>query len=203
MNKLFLEVIICPKFTTKALKIFSTKKNLRLLEIGKLKNNKNNIKDIRQISNGLLLQDKNNITINKKNLKIVTKRQPTPKEKRDLLFAFKIAKHVKSNAIIYAKNQTTVGIGAGQMSRVDSTKIAANKAREASKLAKLSKNLTYGSVVASDAFFPFDDGLIAAAEAGVTAVIQPGGSVRDKEVIEAADKLSISMIFTGIRHFKH
>ena len=203
MNKLFLEVIICPKFTTKALKIFSTKKNLRLLEIGKLINKKNNIKDIRQISHGLLLQDKNDITINKRNLKIVTKRKPTPKEKRDLLFAFKIAKHVKSNAIIYAKNQTTVGIGAGQMSRVDSTKIAANKAREASSLAKLSKNLTYGSVVASDAFFPFDDGLIAAAEAGVTAVIQPGGSVRDNEVIEAADKLSISMIFTGIRHFKH
>ena len=125
------------------------------------------------------------------------------RETNDLLFAFRVAKHVKSNAIIYAKNGSTVGIGAGQMSRIDSTKIAIIKAKEASNIAKLKVSMTNGSVVASDAFFPFDDGLIAAAKAGITAVIQPGGSIRDKEVIKTADKLGISMIFTGIRHFKH
>jgi len=149
------------------------------------------------------MQDKDTKDLTKNNLNIVTKRKPSKRETNDLLFAFRIAKHVKSNAIIYAKNGSTVGIGAGQMSRIDSTKIAIMKAKKASNIAKLKVSMTNGSVVASDAFFPFDDGLIAAAKAGITAVIQPGGSIRDKEVIKTADKLGISMIFTGIRHFKH
>src|SRR5690606_36308264 len=136
-------------------------------------------------------------------LKVVTKRQPTEQELADLKFAFRVAKHVKSNAIVYAKNCATVGIGAGQMSRVDSARIAALKAAEASRAAGLAESLAKGSVVASDAFFPFADGLIAAAEAGATAVIQPGGSVRDDEVIMAADERGLAMVFTGIRHFRH
>jgi len=151
----------------------------------------------------LIIQDKDNLELTKSNFKIVTKRKPSKKETNDLLFAFKVAKHVKSNAIIYAKNGSTVGIGAGQMSRIDSTRIAVMKAKEASNIAKLKLNMINGSVVASDAFFPFDDGLITAAEAGITSVIQPGGSIRDKEVIKTADRLGISMVFTGIRHFKH
>ena len=136
-------------------------------------------------------------------LKVVTKRQPTPQELEDLKFAFRVAKHVKSNTIVYAKNGATVGIGAGQMSRVDSARIAAWKAEEAAKAAGFSESLAKGSVVASDAFFPFADGLIAAAEAGATAVIQPGGSMRDEEVIRAADERGLAMVFTGVRHFRH
>jgi phosphoribosylaminoimidazolecarboxamide formyltransferase / IMP cyclohydrolase len=136
-------------------------------------------------------------------LKVVTKRAPTPQELIDLKFAFRVAKHVKSNAIVYAKDGATVGIGAGQMSRIDSARIAAWKAAEAAKAAGLSDSLAKGSVVASDAFFPFADGLLAAAEAGVTAVIQPGGSMRDDEVIKAADERGLAMVLTGMRHFRH
>ena len=183
INKLFLELIIAPKFSTEATKIFSSKKNLRLIQTKKINSYENNLKDLRYLNGGFLIQDKDNLELTKSNFKIVTKRKPSKKETNDLLFAFKVAKHVKSNAIIYAKNGSTVGIGAGQMSRI--------------------VNMINGSVVASDAFFPFDDGLITAAEAGITSVIQPGGSIRDKEVIKTADRLGISMVFTGIRHFKH
>ena len=136
-------------------------------------------------------------------LKVVTKRAPSEREMADLLFAFRVAKHVKSNAIVYAKDGATVGIGAGQMSRVDSARIAASKAADAAKAAGLDEPLTRGSVVASDAFFPFADGLLAAVEAGATAVIQPGGSMRDEEVIAAADETGLAMVFTGMRHFRH
>jgi phosphoribosylaminoimidazolecarboxamide formyltransferase / IMP cyclohydrolase len=151
----------------------------------------------------LLVQDRDNAVIEDMPLKVVTKRQPTERELADLRFAFKVAKHVKSNAIVYVKDGATVGIGAGQMSRVDSSRIAAWKAAEAAKAAGLADSLARGSVVASDAFFPFADGLLAAAEAGATAVIQPGGSMRDNEVIEAADKVGLAMVFTGVRHFRH
>jgi phosphoribosylaminoimidazolecarboxamide formyltransferase/IMP cyclohydrolase len=136
-------------------------------------------------------------------LRVVTKRKPTDRELKDLIFAFRVAKHVKSNTIVYAKEGATVGIGAGQMSRIDSARIAAWKAQEAAKAAGLGESLAKGSAVASDAFFPFADGLIAAAEAGATAVIQPGGSMRDEEVIAAADERNLAMVFTGMRHFRH
>ena len=136
-------------------------------------------------------------------LKVVSEREPTETELRDMLFAFKVCKHVKSNAIVYAKDGATVGIGAGQMNRLNSSQIAAMKAQDAAEKAGLSQSLTKGSVVASDAFFPFADGLIAAAESGVTAIIQPGGSIRDEEVIAAADEAGMAMVFTGMRHFRH
>jgi len=201
MKKIFLEVIIAPKFSKKAINIFSKKKNLRLLKIKKSYVQNNSV--IKQISDGFLLQDNDNINLNIKNFNIVTKKQPSKKEIENLIFAFKVAKHVKSNAIIYAKNKSTVGIGAGQMSRIDSTKIAAIKSKNASKLANLKNNMTNGSVLASDAFFPFSDGLLAAAKAGITSVIQPGGSIKDKDIIKVANKLKLSMVFTGIRHFRH
>jgi phosphoribosylaminoimidazolecarboxamide formyltransferase/IMP cyclohydrolase len=150
-----------------------------------------------------LVQDADTAHVTESDLKVVTKRAPTPQELQDMLFAFRVAKHVKSNAIIYAKDGSTVGIGAGQMSRVDSCRIAAWKAGEAAKASGIERSLAEGSVVASDAFFPFADGLISAAEAGVTAVIQPGGSIRDEEVIAAADERGLAMVFTGIRHFNH
>ena len=161
------------------------------------------LKLFKSISGGILVQSRDYKVLNSDNIKIVTKRRPTKKEIDDLMFAWKVAKHTKSNAIVYAKNLQTVGIGAGQMSRIDSTSIANEKAKKASKLAKLKSSLAYKSVVASDAFFPFADGLITAANAGVTAVIQPGGSIRDKEVIAAADERNIAMIFTSVRHFRH
>ena len=151
----------------------------------------------------MLVQTRDNHVLDKNSLKIVTKKRPTEDEINNLLFAWKVAKHTKSNAIIYAKNLQTVGIGAGQMSRIDSTKIAIEKAKQSALIANLEDSMIKNSVVASDAFFPFADGLIAAAEAGVTAVIQPGGSIRDKEVIEAANDRNIAMVFTSIRHFKH
>jgi phosphoribosylaminoimidazolecarboxamide formyltransferase/IMP cyclohydrolase len=157
---------------------------------------------VRSLAGGFLVQDRDLGRIVKQDLKIVTRRQPTPRELNDMLFAFRVCKHVKSNAIVYAKQGATVGIGAGQMSRVDSTRIAAWKASEAGAALK-SAPLTQGSVVASDAFFPFEDGLIAAAEAGATALIQPGGSIRDTKVIEAADQRNLAMVFTGMRHFRH
>ena len=158
---------------------------------------------IKSVAGGFLAQTKDNITVDKENLKVVTKRQPSEQELDDLLFAFKVAKHVKSNAIVYAKNGSTVGIGAGQMNRLDSSRIAARKSDDAAKMINLEEPLAVGSVVASDAFFPFADGLIAAADAGVTAIIQPGGSIRDDEVIEAANNAGLAMLFTGIRHFNH
>ena len=203
MDKIFLEVIIAPNFSKAALSIFSNKKNLRLLKIRPKKNVKNSDYIIKDLSDGFLIQDKDNETVDENNLNIVTIKKPTSKEVADLIFAFKIAKHVKSNAIIYAKNNSTVGIGAGQMSRIDSSQIAAIKSKKASELAGLKTNMAEGSVLASDAFFPFADGLIAAAEAGVTSIIQPGGSIRDDEVIDAANKLGLSMVFSGIRHFRH
>ena len=203
MDKIFLEVIIAPSFSKAALSIFSNKKNLRLLKIRPQKNVINSDYIIKDLSDGFLIQDKDNETLDENNLNIVTVKKPTSKEITDLIFAFKIAKHVKSNAIIYAKNNSTVGIGAGQMSRIDSSQIAAIKSKKASELAGLKTNMAEGSVLASDAFFPFADGLIAAAEAGVTSIIQPGGSIRDDEVIDAANKLGLSMVFSGIRHFRH
>jgi phosphoribosylaminoimidazolecarboxamide formyltransferase/IMP cyclohydrolase len=203
MNKIFLEVIIAPSFSKGSLKVFSNKKNLRLLEVSSKNNLINTKYIIKDISDGFLIQGRDNKTMDENNLNIVTNKKPSLEETRDLIFAFKVAKHVKSNAIIYAKNNSTVGIGAGQMSRIDSSQIAAIKSEKASKLSGLKNNMAEGSVLASDAFFPFADGLIAAAEAGVTSVIQPGGSIRDNEVIEAANKLGLSMIFTGIRHFRH
>jgi phosphoribosylaminoimidazolecarboxamide formyltransferase/IMP cyclohydrolase len=158
---------------------------------------------IRSVAGGLLVQDRDNGVLEDAAVRVVTKRAPTPGEIADLKFAWAVAKHVKSNAIVYAKNGATVGVGAGQMSRVDSSRIAAWKANEAAIAAKLPQPLTVGSVVASDAFFPFADGLIAAADAGITAIIQPGGSMRDSEVIAAADERGLAMVFTGIRHFRH
>ncbi len=155
---------------------------------------------MKALAGGFLYQTRDNARVNAESLKVVTKRAPTEAELADLLFAFRVAKHVKSNAIVYAKNGATVGIGAGQMSRVDSTRIAAWKANEA---AQGGESLARGSVVASDAFFPFADGLITAAEAGATAIIQPGGSIRDAEVIAAADERGLAMVFTGMRHFRH
>ena len=149
------------------------------------------------------MQDRDFGQISKSNLKVVTKRQPTLQELEDLTFAFLVAKHVKSNAIVYAKNGATVGVGAGQMSRVDSSRIAAKKAKEAADALGLAETLTLGSVVASDAFFPFSDGLLIAVEAGATSVIQPGGSIRDDEIIAVADDNDIAMIMTGMRHFRH
>ena len=151
----------------------------------------------------MLVQSRDNGCIDDLELKVVSKRKPSPQELADMKFAFRVAKHVKSNAIVYAKDGATVGIGAGQMSRIDSARIAAWKAQEAAKTAGLKVPLTRGSVVASDAFFPFADGLLTAAEAGVTAVIQPGGSMRDDEVIKAADEKGLAMVFTGMRHFRH
>jgi phosphoribosylaminoimidazolecarboxamide formyltransferase/IMP cyclohydrolase len=158
---------------------------------------------LRTVAGGFLAQARDNAVVGAMDLRVVTKRAPSQEELADLRFAFRVAKHVKSNAIVYAKDGATVGIGAGQMSRVDSSRIAAWKAAEAAKSAGLSESLAKGSVVASDAFFPFADGLLAAAEAGATAVIQPGGSMRDDEVIKAADEAGLAMVFTGHRHFRH
>ena len=155
------------------------------------------------LSGGLLVQTGDNGRVSRETLKVVTKRAPTEQEMADLLFAFRVGKHVKSNAIVYVKDGATVGVGAGQMSRVDSSRIAARKSGDAAEAAGLAEPLAKGSVVASDAFFPFADGLLSAAEAGATAVIQPGGSIRDQEVIDAADEAGLAMVFTGMRHFRH
>ncbi|MDB4831141.1 bifunctional phosphoribosylaminoimidazolecarboxamide formyltransferase/IMP cyclohydrolase [Hyphomicrobiales bacterium] len=201
--KVFSEVIIAPSATEEAIDIVKEKKNLRLLLLNNIYNSEVDNKIIKSVFGGFLIQDRDDLIITKENLKVVTKKMPSDEEISDLIFAFKIAKHVKSNAIIYAKNQSTVGIGAGQMSRVDSSRIAAYKADYASKLLNMDKSLASGCVIASDAFFPFSDGLEAAIEVGATAVIQPGGSMRDNEVIKAADDANVSMVFTGIRHFRH
>jgi len=201
--KIFTEVIIAPDADEEAVALVAAKKNLRLLVTGGLPDPRAAGLTHRPVAGGLLVQGRDNATVDDMALKVVTRRAPTAAEMADLKFAFRVAKHVKSNAIVYAKDGATVGIGAGQMSRVDSSRIAAMKAAEAAKSAALADSLAVGSVVASDAFFPFADGLMAAAEAGATAVIQPGGSIRDDEVIAAADAAGLAMVFTGTRHFRH
>jgi phosphoribosylaminoimidazolecarboxamide formyltransferase / IMP cyclohydrolase len=201
--EIFTEVIIAPDATEEARAIVAAKKNLRLLVTGGLPDPRQKGKTVRSVSGGLLVQDRDHAVVDDMDLRVVTKRAPTEAELADLRFAFRVAKHVKSNAIVYAKAGATVGIGAGQMSRVDSSRIAAWKAMEAAKALGLADSMAKGSVVASDAFFPFADGLLAAAEAGATAVIQPGGSMRDHEVIDAADKAGLAMVMTGVRHFRH
>ncbi|MGS0647296.1 bifunctional phosphoribosylaminoimidazolecarboxamide formyltransferase/IMP cyclohydrolase [Komagataeibacter melomenusus] len=200
---IFTEVIVAPDATAEAREILSRKKNLRLLLTGALPDPAAGGVVVRSVAGGFLAQTRDSGRITPDALKVVTKRAPTPAEMADLIFAFRVAKHVKSNAIVYVKDQSTVGIGAGQMSRVDSARIAATKSADAAKEAGIDHPLTQGSVVASDAFFPFADGLEAAIAAGATAVIQPGGSIRDDEVIAAADKAGIAMVFTGMRHFRH
>jgi phosphoribosylaminoimidazolecarboxamide formyltransferase/IMP cyclohydrolase len=201
--KTFTEVIIAPDATDDAAAIVAAKKNLRLLVTGGLPDPRASGTTVKSVAGGLLVQGRDNAVVDDLELKVVTKRAPTPAEMADLKFAFRVAKHVKSNAIVYAKGGATVGIGAGQMSRVDSSRIAARKALDAAEAAGLAEPLTKGSVVASDAFFPFADGLLSAIEAGATAVIQPGGSMRDEDVIAAADEHGIAMVFTGVRHFRH
>jgi len=201
--KIFTEVIIAPDADEESVEIIGAKKNLRLLLTGGLPDPRAPGLAHRSVSGGFLAQSRDNAVIEDMNLQVVTKRQPTAQELADLKFAFRVVKHVKSNAIVYAKDAATVGIGAGQMSRVDSSRIAAHKAQEAARAAGLTESLAKGAVVASDAFFPFADGLLAAAEAGATAVIQPGGSINDKDVIAAADKQGLAMVFTGVRHFRH
>jgi phosphoribosylaminoimidazolecarboxamide formyltransferase/IMP cyclohydrolase len=201
--EIFTEVIIAPDASEEAVAIIGAKKNLRLLLAGALPDPRQPGFGLRTVAGGFLAQARDNATVDDMDLKVVTRRAPSNRELVDLKFAFRVAKHVKSNAIVYAKDGATVGVGAGQMSRVDSARIAAWKAAEAAKAAGLGDTLAKGSVVASDAFFPFADGLLAAAEAGATAVIQPGGSMRDTEVIRAADEAGLAMVFTGHRHFRH
>ena len=200
---IFTEVIIAPDATEEAIAVIAARKNLRLLLAGALPDPREAGLTAKTVAGGLLVQSRDNAVVDDMTLKVVTKRAPTEAELRDLRFAFRVAKHVKSNTIIYAKDSATVGIGAGQMSRVDSARIAARKALDAASELKLAEPLTKGSVVASDAFFPFADGMLACIEAGATAVIQPGGSVRDDEVIKAADEHGIAMVLTGVRHFRH
>ncbi|MDX2484204.1 MAG: bifunctional phosphoribosylaminoimidazolecarboxamide formyltransferase/IMP cyclohydrolase [Pseudodonghicola sp.] len=200
---IFTEVVIAPGASDEAKEIFAKKKNLRLLTTDGLPDSRIGGKTFRQVSGGFLVQDKDNGFIDLDDLKVVTKIAPTEEQMRDLLFAWKVAKHVKSNAIVYVRDQATVGVGAGQMSRVDSALIAAKKAERMAEALGLAKPLTIGSAVASDAFFPFADGLLEAAAAGATCVIQPGGSMRDDEVIAAADEAGLAMVFTGMRHFRH
>ena len=201
--EIFTEVIIAPDADEEAIALIAAKKNLRLLLTGGLPDPRAKGMVYRSVAGGFLAQARDNAVVDDMDLKVVTKRAPTAAELADLRFAFRVAKHVKSNAIVYAKGGATVGIGAGQMSRVDSSRIAAWKAGEAARNAGLPESLAKGSVVASDAFFPFADGLLAAAEAGATAVIQPGGSMRDDEVIKAADEAGLAMVMTGFRHFRH
>ncbi len=199
--KIFTEVVIAPDVDEAARAILAEKKNIRVLTTGNMPDATAGGLMVKALAGGLLVQGRDNEIF--ADLKVVTKRQPTDKEMEDLKFAFTIAKHVKSNAIVYARDNMTVGIGAGQMSRVNSCRIAAFRAEQAAKTAGDSESWAKGSVVASDAFFPFSDGLLEAIEAGAAAVIQPGGSMRDAEVIEAADKAGITMIMTSMRHFRH
>ena len=201
--KLFAEVVIAPEADAPALEVLAAKKNLRVLLSGAMPDPAAPGLALRQLSGGYLAQQRDNGRIQREDLKIVSKRAPSEAELEDLIFAFRVCKHVKSNAIVYVKNGATVGVGAGQMSRIDSSRIAARKAAEAAEAAGEKQSRAIGSVVASDAFFPFADGLLAAAEAGATAVIQPGGSKRDEEVIAAADESGLAMVFTGMRHFRH
>ncbi|MGZ2412365.1 phosphoribosylaminoimidazolecarboxamide formyltransferase / IMP cyclohydrolase [Sphingomonas sp. F9_3S_D5_B_2] len=203
ITQIFTEVVVAPDADAEARAIFARKKNLRLLLTGGLPDPARAGQTIAVIAGGILIQDRDNGTVTRDQLKCVTKREPTEQEVRDCLFAWTVAKHVKSNAIVYAKDGVTAGVGAGQMNRRDSARIAAAKAREAAETNGWSEPRTIGSAVASDAFFPFADGLLAAVEAGATAVIQPGGSIRDDEVVAAADEAGLAMLFTGMRHFRH
>jgi len=200
---IFTEVVIAPGADVDAMRVFAKKKNLRLLTTEGLADPATALQTIRQVAGGYLIQDKDNGVLTPDDLKVVTRRAPTEAEMTDMLFAWKVAKHVKSNAIVYVRDGATVGVGAGQMSRVDSCRIAARKAEDMAQTLGLPAPLTRGSVVASDAFFPFADGLLTAAEAGATAVIHPGGSMRDDEVIAAADQAGLAVVLTGMRHFRH
>ena len=205
VSKQFVEVLIAPAYAADALGVLAAKANVRVLEISldgvhrdaeKAWDQGRNAHDVKRIGSGLLIQSADNKAVSLAELKVVTRKQPTPQQLSDLLFAWRVAKYVKSNAIVFCGNGRTLGVGAGQMSRIDSARIASIKAAQAGlSLA--------GSVVASDAFFPFRDGLDAVAQAGATAVIQPGGSVRDAEVIAAADEQGVAMVYTGVRHFRH
>ena len=203
VTEIFTEVIIAPDATEDAIAVVAKRKNLRLLLTGGLPDPRALGLTAKTVAGGLLVQSRDNAVVDDMTLKVATKRAPTDREMRDLMFAFRVAKHVKSNTIVYARDLATVGIGAGQMSRVDSARIAARKAQDAATELKLGEPLTKGSAVASDAFFPFADGMLACVEAGATAVIQPGGSMRDDEVIKAADEAGIAMVVTGTRHFRH
>jgi len=196
VERQFVEVIIAPKVSAAAVEIVAAKKNVRLLECGEWPAERPQAFDYKRVNGGLLVQDRDNGMISTDDLKVVTKRAPTEAELHDLIFSWKVAKFVKSNAIVYGKNRQTVGVGAGQMSRVNSARIAAIKAEHAGLQVE-------GAVMASDAFFPFRDGIDNAAKAGIKAIIQPGGSIRDEEVIAAADEAGIAMVFTGMRHFRH
>ena len=201
--KIFTEVVIAPDADADARRIFAAKKNLRLLTTGGLPDPRAGGLTFRQVSGGMLIQGRDNGHVARTDLRIVSDRQPSEQELADLMFAWTVAKHVKSNAIVYAKDLATVGIGAGQMSRVDSTRIGRRKSEDMAQVLGLSEPLTNGAAVASDAFFPFADGIEALAEAGARAVIQPGGSMRDDEVIAAANRLGLAMVLTGQRHFRH
>jgi phosphoribosylaminoimidazolecarboxamide formyltransferase/IMP cyclohydrolase len=201
--KIFTEVIVAPSASDEAQKIIATKKNLRLLVTGSLADPKANGLTFKSLAGGMLVQSRDNGRIDDLDLKVVTNKAPTQTEMADLRLAWQVAKHVKSNAIVYVKDGATVGIGAGQMSRVDSSRIAHRKSLDAAQAAGIDGALTKGSVVASDAFFPFPDGMLAAVEAGATAVIQPGGSMNDQAVIDAANQAGVAMVFTGMRHFRH
>src|SRR5579863_10339420 len=203
ISKIFTEVIIAPDADEDAKRILAPKKNLRLLIAGGLPDPLAPTLTYRSVAGGFLVQTRDNGRITREKLKVVTRRQPTEQEIKDMLLAFTIGKHVKSNAIIYVKDGSTAGIGAGQMSRVDSARIAALKAKDAARIAGWAEPRTVGSSAASEAFFPFPDGLMAVAEAGATAVIQPGGSMNDQKVIDAADEANLAMVFTGMRHFRH
>ena len=203
ISAIFTEVVVAPDADEDARAVFAKKKNLRLLLTGNLPDPTRRGEMLAVIAGGLLVQDRDNVRVTADMLKCVTKRQPTDQELSDCLFAWTVAKHVKSNAIVYARDGVTAGVGAGQMNRRDSARIAAIRAAEAAEANGWSEPRTVGSAVASDAFFPFADGLLAAAEAGASAVIQPGGSIRDEEVIAAADEAGLAMLFTGVRHFRH
>lgn len=203
ISEIFTEVVVAPDADDEARAIFAKKKNLRLLLTGELPDPARGGQALALITGGLLVQDRDKGMVTRDDLKCVTRRQPTDRELADCMFAWTVAKHVKSNAIVYAKDGVTAAIGAGQMNRRDSARIAAIRAKEAAEANGWQQPRTVGSAVASDAFFPFADGLLAAAEAGATAVIQPGGSIRDDEVIAAADEAGLAMLFTGMRHFRH
>jgi phosphoribosylaminoimidazolecarboxamide formyltransferase/IMP cyclohydrolase len=203
ITKIFTEVIIAPEADTEAAEIIGAKKNLRLLLTGGLPDPRAKGLAIRSAAGGYLVQSRDNANIDDMELRVVSKRAPSEAELRDLKFAFRVAKHVKSNAIVFARGGATAGIGAGQMSRVDSARIAVMKAAEAARAANLSESLAKGSAVASDAFFPFPDALLVAVEAGASAAIQPGGSLHDPEIIKLADDAGLAMVFTGVRHFRH
>ncbi|MFT9221592.1 bifunctional phosphoribosylaminoimidazolecarboxamide formyltransferase/IMP cyclohydrolase [Gluconobacter oxydans] len=203
ISKIFTEVIVAPDADAEAIEVLSRKKNLRLLLTDGVPDPTAEGLAFRSVAGGFLAQTRDAGRVTEADLKVVTKRAPTAQEMKDLLFAFRVAKHVKSNAVIYVRNGATVGIGAGQMSRVDSARIAARKSEDAAKETGERAPLTTGSVAASDAFFPFADGLESVVAAGAVAVIQPGGSIRDQEVIDAADAAGIAMVFTGMRHFRH